>query len=426
VLFGLAPALIGARRDLGEALRRTGLSVTGGTGRLRRALVVAEVALTVMLLVGAGLLWRSFTRLQAVDPGVDTRNVVTMQLSLPEARYPDDKHITGFYDTLLERVESLPGVEAAGIGMSLPPHLLRMSNPYTVEGRPSAGAPPLAQEVVISPDFLRALGVSLQRGRWFDARDAGKAPLVLLVNQTMARKSFGADNPLGRRLQTGDPSPESPWETIVGVVGDVRYDGLDAIPEPTLYAPYRAAWWPWFSRSMYLVVRSPQSAESVTSGVRRAIAALDPELPIANVKTLQQVVESSVAPQRFRTVLMGLFAAAALILALVGIYALLAHTVTQKTVEIGVRMALGARARQVVVELVGHGLRLTLIGVAIGLAGAFALGRLVQSLLYGVTPVDAPSYLFAAGVVIATALVAGALPARRASRVDPLIAMRSE
>jgi len=427
VLFGLAPALKGSRQDLGGALRSVSQSIAGGGGRLRHALVIAQIAITVMLLVGAGLLWRSFERLQAVDPGVEVRHVTTAQLSLPEARYEDPARITGLYDRLLQRIENLPGVEAAGIGMSLPPNHLYMTNPFQVEGRRGLGeAPPLAQELAISPNYLRALGVPLVRGRWFDDHDDEDAPLVLLANQTLARRHFGSDDAVGKRVVTGDAAPESPWETIVGVVGDVRYDGLDTAIEPTLYVPFRAPGWPYWSRNMYLVVRSPQPAAGVVAAVRRELAALDPDLAPSHVRTLEQVVAESVAPQRFRTLLMALFAGAALLLALVGIHGVLAHAVTLRTREVGVRMALGARARQVVGLFVVQSLRMALLGVAIGLAGAFVTARLVSSMLFGVSPVDAPTYLAAAVVAVITALAACALPASRASRVDPMIAMRSE
>lgn len=423
ILFGLAPALQGTRRTPGDTLRAT-TSAAGG-GRLRRALVVVEVALTVMLLVGAGLLARSFSRLRGVDGGFDARNVATMYVSLPESGYRDPAKITVLYDQLLARLENLPGVEAAGIGMSLPPHLLEMRNPFAVDGRPPQGAPPLAQELVISPGYLRALGAHLARGRWFDDTDRGDA-MVVLVNQTLADRYFPGEDPVGKRLVTGDYDAKGPRETIVGVVSDVKYAGLDAATEPTLYVPFRAVWWPMFSRSMYLVVRSPLPAKSVADAVRGELAALDASLPIARVRTLDQLVGESVAPQRFRTLLLVLFAGAALVLAMVGLYGLLAHSVAQRTREVGVRMALGARAAAVVRLFVVQGLRLTLLGVAIGLVAAALLSRVLASLLFGVTTADVPSYLVAAAVALATALVACFVPARRASRVDPMVAMRAE
>jgi putative ABC transport system permease protein len=426
VLFGLAPALRGSKQELGDALRGASLAIAGGAGRLRRALVVAEIALTVMLLVGAGLLGRSFARLQSVDPGVEVQHVTTMHLSLRGPRYEEPAQITSLYERLLERIEHLPGVEAAGIGMALPPNLLFMTNPFRVEGQPATGASHLAVQLAISPDFFRALGVPLVRGRAFDDRDAGEAPPVLIANQTLARRYFADADAVGKRIQTGDPGPNPTWETVVGVVGDVRYDGLDTAIEPTLYVPYRLGGWPDWSRDMYLVVRSPQPTAAVVAAVRRELAALDPDLAPSRVRSLEEVVAASVAPQRFRTLLMGLFAAAALLLALVGIYGVLAHAVTQRTREVGVRMALGARARQVVGLFVGQSLRLGALGIAIGLAAAFGLARLVSGLLFGVSPTDVPTYLAAAAVALLAALAACIVPAARASRVDPMVAMRSE
>ena len=426
LLFGLAPVLTATRSRLSAALGDGGRGATDHAGRrLRNALVVGEVALAVTLLGGAGLLIKSLLRLEQVNPGFDTGNILTASLTLPAARYDSGAARSAFFERLVERAERLPGVEAAAVSMALPPHLLVMTNPYTVEGRP---APPgrsatAVPHLLISPGYFRALGVPLVRGRLFTAADVDGAPFVVVINDVMARQVFPGEDPVGRRLQLGDFDPRAPWGTIVGVVGDVKYSGLDQAPRPTMYTPYvQDSWWP----AMYLVVRSRLEPAALARAVRAEVAALDTEVPVARVHTMRELLGESVDAPRFRTTLLGLFAAAALVLAVVGIYGILSYTVGQRTQEIGIRMAMGARGRDVLALVLRQGMALAGLGIGLGLAGAFAVSRALAGLLYGVRPGD-PATLAAVGLLMGVvALVACALPARRAARVDPMVALRSE
>jgi len=426
VLFGLAPALQGSRAGLTVGLHDGGRGTTDRRGRrLRSLLVVSEFALAIMLLVGAGLLIRSFLRLQQVNPGFESGEILTASVSLPQARYPDGPARSALFRRLIDQTATLPGVEAVAISMALPPNLLVMTNPYTIEGRPLAPgrhAPAIAQ-LLISPAYFRVLGVPLLRGRAFDAGDTPAAPDVVVINQTMASTLFPGEDPIGRRLQLGDPDPRSPWVTIVGVVGDVKYTGLDAAPAPTMYTPYEQnLWWP----TMYLLVRSASGSAGLAQAIRAQVAALDPQLPVAEVRTMRELLGRSVAEPRFRTALLGLFAAVALLLAAVGIYGILSYAVGQRTQEIGIRMALGARRRDVLSLVLMDGMTLVAAGVGLGLIAALALGRLLRGLLFGVGPMDAWTFGAASLIMTAAALLACYVPASRAAKVDPMTALRAE
>ena len=426
VLFGLVPALQACRYRLTPSLIDGSRGSTDRAGqRLRSLLVVSEFALAVMLLVGAGLLIRSFQRLQQVNPGFEPGNILTASVSLPQARYADEPARSAFFLGLLERIRNIPGVGAAAISMALPPNLLVMTNPYTVEGRPLAPGQraPAVPHLLISPGFFRVLGVPVQRGRDFTGADAGTAPGVVLINQTMASTLFPGEDPIGRRLQLGDPAPSSPWVTIVGVVGDVKYRGLDAAPSPTLYTPYeQSLWWP----TMYLVVRSNVEPATLARSIRMQVSSLDPLLPVTRVRTMHDLLGRSVAEPRFRTILLGLFAAVALVLATVGIYGILSYTVAQRTREIGIRMSLGARRRDVLRLVLQQGMALAGAGVAIGLLSALALNRVLAGLLFGVGPTDVATFSVVSFVMVGAALVACYVPARRATRVDPMVALRCD
>jgi putative ABC transport system permease protein len=426
LLFGLAPALQIARARLAATLQGSALGATDHEGRrLRNALVIGEFALAVMLLCGAGLLIRSLQRLQDVSPGVETRNILTASITLPSARYDDDAKRVAFFRRLVEDAERLPGVEAASVSMALPPDLLVMTNPYVVEGRPPrpGESPPAVPQLMISPGYFRALGVPLLRGRGFTEADGPDAPKVMIINEAMARQVFPGEDPVGRKIQTGDYSPGDSWTTIVGVVGDVRYSGLDRGPEPTMYTPHaQDPWWP----TMYLAVRSPREAQVVLREVRGAIAAIDPDIPLARIGTMHDLLGRSVAEPRFRTLLLGLFAAVALALAVVGIYGLIAYDVGRRTREIGIRMALGARRADVLALVLRQGMALAGIGIGLGLLGAFALCQALAGILFGVSPADPPSFAAATLAMCAVALAGCWLPARQAARVDPMVAMRTE
>ncbi|HKP85373.1 MAG TPA: ABC transporter permease [Blastocatellia bacterium] len=427
IVFGLAPAVQSSRTNLNASLKEGGRSNTESHGRrrLRSLLVVSEFALALMLLIGAGLMVKSFMRLSNVDPGFNPNNILTTRVSLPQARYAQAQQVTAFYQQLLPRVQSLPGVESAAISMSLPPDLLSLGNPFTIEGQ-SDKAVLSAEEMTISPDYFRALGVPLLKGRFFAEAEGADGSLPMIINETMARRYFPDQDPIGKRVQTGDPSPNSPWETIVGVVGNVKYSGLDAEEAPTMYVPYTEPGWATWSRTMYLVVRTANNPAGVASGVRGEVWALDKDVPVTNVRTMNELLSDSVAQPRFRTLLIGVFAAIALILAAVGIYGVMSYSVTRRTHELGIRIALGAKPGDVLKLVVGEGMKLTLIGVSIGLGAAFALTRLMESLLFGITATDPATFVLIPLVLAGVALGACFVPARRATKVDPMVALRYE
>ena len=430
-LFGLAPMLRVRALRLTESLNQGGKAGVGAapTPWMHSLLVVAELSLSVVLLVGAGLLIRSFDRLQSVNPGFDPDHVVTMQVTLPAARYATGIQVASFYRQLVERIEQTPGVRAAGLSLGLPPNLLQVQNPFHLEGQSyEAGkATTLAEEVPVSEDYFRALGVPLVRGRFFNDADRMPGRHSLIINAAMAERYFAGKDPVGQRLQTGDADPGSPWCTIVGVVGNVKYQGLDAADGPTLYVPfYDDGWNPWFVRSMSVVVRTPRDPADVLASVRTHVRALDTAVPVSEARTMHQLLAQSVVTPRFRTVLLAAFATVALALAAIGVYGVLAYSVSQRTHEIGIRVALGARQADILRHVLGEGTRLALVGVAAGLAASLALSRVTSSLLFGVDANDPVTFGAVALLLALVAIAAAYIPARRASAVDPLVALRSE
>jgi putative ABC transport system permease protein len=429
VAFGLAPALQGAGADLNETLKEGGArGSTEGRGRrrMRDALVVAEIALALMLLVGAGLLLKSFTRLQNVESGVRAERVLTMQVSLPRARYEEGPKRVEFFRQLLERVRAVPGVESAAATTSLPPDLLTASDNFSVEGRPEppGGELPVADLLSVTPEYFRALGVPVVRGRLFTDADREGTPPVCVVNETLARQFFAGEDPVGKRLkQGGSDRPGNQFMEIVGVVGDVRYEGLHAKVQPAFYLPYQQS--PWFDMS--LVVRTNVSEpRTLAAAVSKEVWALDRDLPVARVATMEELMSRSVAQPRFRTLLVAVFSCVALLLAAVGVYGVMSYAVVRRTHEIGVRVALGARGRDVLRLVVGHGLRLVLAGIGCGLAGALLLTRVMEGMLYGVSAADPATYAVVALLLASVALLACFIPARRATKVDPMVALRYE
>ena len=431
MLFGLAPALETSRPSLSDPLKDTNRSSSSASAhRTHRALLVFEVALALLLMIGSGLLIRSFVRLSDVNPGVQTDNVITAAISLPDS-YAGPPQITQFWQQFLEKVQSLPGVKAAGVTMSIPPNLLEISNPFTVEGQgyDRNRRLQLAEEMTVSPDYFRSLGIPLLRGRFFSRSDkveGDKDPMIVIINETMAKQYFGDKDPIGRRIQTGDPDPNSPWETIVGVVGDVKYSGLDSAPAPTLYVPYNENGWVMWSREMYLVVCSSGNAPKIVPAIRSQLASMDSTLPLAQIRTMDQLLDESLVQQRFRTWLVSGFAALALLLSAIGIYALISYSVSQRTREIGVRIALGAQRSNVLGMVLREGLQLLAFGLLLGLIGALSATRIMQSLLYSTSATDALSFVATSFTLIAVALLACYIPARRATKVDPMIALRYE
>jgi len=421
ILFGLAPALQMLKVNLNESLKAEG---RGGAescerNRTRNLLVVMETAIAVVLLVGAGLLIRSLIRLQNVHPGFDAENVLTLRIDLSQKKYGKPEKTAAFFSQLEIRVAALPGVEAVGMTTELP-----LSGQPNDLGFTVAGRPPVRPNEGYGADFRRvnrqlfqAMRIPLLRGRHFTKQEVSAGAPVLIVSESLARAVFPNEEPLGQRLLT---SPTDPPREIIGIVGDVSHRGLNLQKRATMYLPIHATIW------KNLVIRTTADPLSLASAVRREIKALDPELSLANVKPLEQLVYESVAEPRYRTTLLGLFAAVALLLAAIGLYGVLAYAVTNRTHEIGIRMALGAQARDVLRLVIGHGIKLALIGVVLGLGAALALTQLMKTLLFDVSPNDPLTFVVIALLLILVALVACWIPARRATKVDPMIALRCE
>jgi putative ABC transport system permease protein len=426
VAFGLAPAWQASRYDLNEPLKEGGRGLSGSRSRLRSGLVVAEVALSLLLLAGAGLLVKSFARLQAVDPGFDPEGVITMRVSLPGARYREPARKAEFYAALMERLKAVPGVESAGATIALP---LNGSNYLIGRGFIREGRPETPEEAdnasyaVVTPDYFRAMRIPLRAGRFFDERDGMESAKVVVINEAFARKAFPGEDPVGKRIHIWRDE-KFPRE-VVGVVGDTKPESLDAKDAALqMYVSHRqdAGW-----GGLSLVVRARGAEpESLVSRVREEVRALDRQLPVYDVKALRQVVANSTAYRRVAMFLMAGFAAAALLLAGVGLYGVVSYSVAQRTREIGVRLALGAQGRDILGLVVRQGMLLTLAGLALGLACAFALTRLITGLLYGVTATDPVVYLVVSLLLAAVALLACLVPARRATKVDPMVALRYE
>lgn len=420
ILFGLVPALTSARPDLTEALKEGGRGSTESRRRhrLRSGLIIAEMALALVLLVGAGLLLKSFVQLQKVNPGFNPDNVLTMSLSVPKMKYPRGKPVSDFFQDVQRRVAALPGVQTVGITDILPLSGSKSDSSFQIEGRMDKISPD-EQIRTASPDYFRVIQTPLIAGRFFNDADLADAPQVTIVNEALAKKFWPNDSAVGKRITFDDPRKDPKWVTIVGVVGDIRSSSLNEAAPPEYYVPHSQA--PY--REMLLAVRSQQEVGSLTSSIRREVAALDPDQPIARVRTLDEVASDSVAPRRLAVVLIGVFAALALLLASVGIYGVISYSVAERTHEIGVRMALGAQNTNILKLVIGHAAKLMLTGLAIGLLACVFVTRVLQSLLYNVGAFDAGTFLFVLAVLCLAALLASYIPARRATRADPMIAL---
>jgi putative ABC transport system permease protein len=421
LLFGLAPAFRTLKVNLTDSLK-DGARGSEGTlrNRTRSLLVVVESAVAVILLIGAGLLVRSLIALQKVNPGFDANNVLTLRIDLPSKKYEGEGKFANFFEQLQTRVGSLPGVQSVGTVSELPFSGQLNDMPFTVEGRPAVTIDQAfdADSRAVNENYFSALRIPLFRGRNFTAQEVRQSDNVIIVSQQLVDAVFPDEEPLGKRL-IGDMSKQR-FE-IVGVVGDIRHRSLAGPPFPAMYFPARDT-----GGRMNLVIRTQGDPLSIVGGVRKEVQALDPDQPIAAVRKMSDWVESSVAEPRYRTTLLGLFAALATILAAMGIYGVMSYSVAQRTHEIGVRMALGARQRDVLQLVVRQGMLLTLVGVGLGLLGALALTRVMQSLLFGVTAKDPFTFGAVAALLLAVAFVACFIPARRATKVDPLIALRYE
>ena len=423
ILFGLAPAIQMARTDLISALREGGRGNSMGFRRnsLRSVLVIGEVALALVLLSGAGLLMRSFYHLQGVDPGFDPHDVLTFRTSLPSARYKTDPLTIAFYDRALAAIRALPGVTAAGAGQIFPLSGDDYILSFTQIGKPPVpvGNQPSAAYYSVTPGYFEALRIPVKTGRDFSAHDTADAPPVCVISESMARQFYRGENPIGQRLQVGNGT--KPAE-IVGIVGDVRDQELESFGRPAVYYPSTKD--PF--GSMYFGVRTAGDPEALITPLRAAIRSLDPELPLDAVGTVDDLVSKSLAQRRFSMLLMAVFASLALVLAMVGIYGVMAYSVTQATQEIGIRMALGAKRGDVLRIVLTYGGILMAAGLAIGVAAAAGAGRLLATQLYQVKPFDPLTFAAVVVALLATGLAACLVPAFRAIRVDPLVALRNE
>jgi putative ABC transport system permease protein len=419
ILFGLAPGLASAKPELTEALKEGGRGSTAGTrrNRLRNGMIVAEIALALVLLVGAGLLIKSFVRLQHVDPGFNPRNVLTAEINLPDLKYAAGKPVRDFYAALDQRIHNLPGVQSSAFTWILPLSGSNTDNSFLIEGRPHQVVFPDEELRQITPDYFRVLQTPLSKGRFFTETDNADAPGVVIINEALARKYWPNEDAIGKRISFDDSKRK--WITIVGIVGNIRHRGLDLDPKPEIYVPHAQTGY----RGMILTVRSKQDPRSLVSAIRRELRTLDPDLPIAHVRTFEEVISDSVAPRRLSVVLLGVFAAVALLLAAVGVYGVMSYLVVQRTHEIGVRMALGAQRRDVLHLVIGHASKLVGLGTAIGLILTLFSTRGLSALLYGVGAFDPITIVFVTLLLATIALLASYLPALRATRADPMIAL---
>jgi len=422
VVFGLAPAAQASKLDLHTTLKEGGRGSQGGIrNRIRSGLIVSEVALALMLLVGVGLLLNSFFRLLRVSPGFDPQQVVTMQLSLPASRYADSARRTVLFAQIVERTEALPGVAAAGLAVSLP---LASGPPeifFKINGRVGGPEPGyLADFDFCTPHYFRAMGIPLIRGRPFGERDATSVAGVAIINEALAREYFSNEDPLGQSITVDNRT----WE-IVGIVGDIRLRGLAENVHPLFYRPQSSGSVHWNIRAN-LVVRTSVDPRGIAQSIREAIRGVDPDQPVANVRTMEDVVAASVGQRRFILMLLGMFGGSALLLAAIGLYGIIAYVVSQRTREIGIRMALGASRGDVLALVLYQGMKLTAIGTLLGVIGALGLARVLVNLLYEIKPTDPLTFVAVSLSLLLVALFASWLPARRATRVDPMIALRNE
>jgi putative ABC transport system permease protein len=424
IIFGLGPAMYGFRTKLGEVLNERGRGSTEGLGRnrARAVLVVAQIALAVLLSIGAALMMQSFVRLAGVSPGFDVQNVLTVELFLVGPKYSEPAIRSAFFEQLLIRVRSLPGVLSAGATTSLPLTGQDAGNSIVIEGRPQVRLSelPIGRNRVVSPGYFETMRIPLRSGRLISDEDSEKAKPVVMISETMARSYWPNENPIGKRLRF--PTPNITWREIVGIVADVKHYSLNGETRPEMYFPYMQQPLTF----MTIVARTRSAPELLAPLVRKEVAEIDRDQPIARMRTLEEIVTRSVAQPRLYSVLLVVFSAAALLLAAIGIYGVMSYAVIQRTNEIGIRIALGAPRHEVWRTVVGHGLVLTIIGIAVGTASAFGLTRLMSGLLYGVSATDPLTFLGSSILLMVVAVASCYLPAHRATRIDPMTALRWE
>ena len=428
IVFGMAPAWIAFRTDVADALKKSGRSTTASTvgHRIRKSLVTSEVAVALVLLVGAGLLIKGFSRLRSMSPGFNSANVMTMFLQLPETRYREIPKQTQFRRELLTRLNSLPGMQAAMV-TDIPLGGNYVGHNFLIDGRPAVavGSEPSVQTLSVMGDYFHVMQIPLRTGRDFTALDREGQPLVAVVNEEMVREFFPYENPIGARIHWARETGPPRWMTVIGVVGDVKHSGLNQPTDPAVYTPFSQSDERW-RRFMTLAIRTPDAAPGLVEEVKKQIWSVDGQLPVSDVHAMDELIAVSVAQQRFNMLLLGLFAVLALILSAVGIYGVMAYAVNQRTHEIGIRTALGAQPRDVLRLVMRDGTKIALFGIASGIAGALALTRLMASLLFEVKPTDPATFAGVAILLALVALVACYIPARRAMRVDPMVALRYE
>jgi putative ABC transport system permease protein len=422
--FSFVAARPVSKLDLNESLKNT--RAAGGVQRRQwsNVLVVAEVSLAVLLLIGSGLLVRSLWRLQQTNPGITPEELVSVEFDLSATNYSDPEHASDFYRRLVSQVQSLPGVQSVSFGTNQPLSGTAGSDPFAIEGRKldpsnltSAGWQ------LVGANYLKTLGIQLVKGRDFTAEDMQPgAPPVAVINERMAARYWPSEDPIGRRITLGLPRPDNPWITIIGIARDVPHRSIDSKPEPDWYASRLVA----PQRHRYVFVRSALPSSMLTAAIRKTVATIDPQQPLTSVKTMDQVISTTTAPRRFNALLLGVFAAVALLLATLGIYSVISYSITLRTQEIGIRMALGANGLAILMMVLRKGMVLTAIGAVNGLVGAFALTRWMSSLLFSVSATDPATYVIVLLVALSAAILASLIPAWRASRVDPLNALRYE
>jgi putative ABC transport system permease protein len=427
ILFGLAPALQSSRSDVQDAIRETGRGTSGSRrqSRFRQALIVVEVALSVVLLAGAGLLFRSFLRLQSVNAGFVSEHVLTARLTPSGTNYVNDADYVKFYKQVIEKVGAIPGVQDAGLINTLPLYKGPTAG-FRVEGRPVTTPDkwPSVNYRVVSANYFRAMGIPVLQGRAYTDRDDENAPRAMIVNQKLVQEIFPDENPIGKRITFGgtDANGQPRWFEIIGVVANVRSVELREEPNPELYFSAQQDLWP----AMSLVIRSTIEPSSLSASVRQAVNEVDRSVPVADVKTMDHVVSESITQPRFNLFLLGLFGAVAMVLSAAGIYGVTAYTVTQRTHELGIRIALGAQVGDVLKMILGQGMAVIGVGLVVGLAAAFALTRLLRTLLFGVGENDPLTFVAITAILVLVALIACYIPARRATKVDPLTSLRAE
>ena len=422
LVFGVVPAWQATRGELNESLKDGGRGSSGGLrrSRVRSVLIVSEIALSLVLLIGAGLMIKSFIRLVHVNPGFETGHIATMRLSLPAAQYQTAPKRAMFFQQVITGLQGLSGIQSAGAISRLPLTSGNSSRGFNIEGHAESNDSVNIDYRVISPDYFRSMGIRLVKGRDIDDHDNNPSSGVVIINETMARLFWPNETALGQRVRLeGD---ENPWMEVVGIVADVKHFGLESQTKPEIYVPYFIDPWPF----MTIVVRSSSDLASLSAAIRDQVWSVDKDIPIPNIRTMDQLLSTSVARPRFNMLLLGVFAVIALVLSAVGVYGVMSYSVVQRTHEIGIRMALGAAKPDVLKLVVVQGLKLLLIGIGLGLLAALALTRVLTSMLFGVEPTDPATFAMISVLLACVALTACIVPARRATKVDPIVALRYE